>query len=123
MRYQAALRSDLGGGVNRTKGQCKGARAAIQGYRIWPMMDFAKSPDHPARLCLAGDGEFGAGFSQRAEGKLAQKAEGFRAVVFAVAGAVLVEGQVGHPVQAVPDQPTGACGFRDGFDVSRAGET
>ena len=79
------------------------------------MMDFARSPDHPARLRLAGDGEFAAGISQEVEGKLAQKAEGFRPVVFAVAGAVLVESHIQHPVQAVPDQSTGACGFRDGF--------
>jgi hypothetical protein len=57
-------------------------------------MVLARSPDHPARLRLAGGGEFGAGFSQEGEGKLAQKAEGFRPVVFAVAGAVLVESHI-----------------------------
>ncbi len=65
-------------------------------------------------FAVAGDGAFGAGFSQVGEGGLSQNAEVFRAVIFSVEGAVFVETHVGHPVQAGLDRPMGGQGCRDG---------
>src|SRR5580700_11532154 len=54
--------------------------------------------------------------AKNVECELAQNSEVFGAIVSAVAGAVFVEDDVEHPVQAVFDAPMGA---RDGQDPRR----
>jgi len=46
-------------------GAVKVCPASRQGYRIWPMMDRAKSSDHPARLRFREIGSFGRAFLSR----------------------------------------------------------
>jgi hypothetical protein len=72
----------------------------LQGYRIWPMMVLAKASDQPDRLRLRASGDFRPGLVEQVEGEAAEDGEVLGAVVAAVAGAVLVEGDVEHPVEA-----------------------
>ncbi len=57
---------------------------------------------------LALDGDAGSGGLEHVEGELAHDGAVFGAVIFAGAGAVLVEGGVEHPVEPVLDGPMGA---------------
>jgi hypothetical protein len=64
---------------------------------------------------FSADGELWARGTQEVEGEAAQDGEILGPVVLAVADAILVEGDVGHPVQAVLDRPVGAQGLGEAF--------
>src|SRR3546814_10253602 len=53
--------------------------------------------------------------SDLVEGQVPEDGEVFRSVVGAVAGGVLVEGHVEHPMEAVLDGPVGADGAGEAF--------
>jgi len=61
-------------------------------------------------LAFAGDGELGAGGSEQTEGEAAEDGEVLGAVVGAGPGAVLVDGDVEHPVERVLDRGEGLGG-------------
>src|SRR3546814_12534778 len=70
----------------------------------------------PSRaFALSAYGEFRAGGSEEVEGQVPEDGEVFRSVVGAVAGGVLVEGHVEHPMAAVLDGPVGADGAGEAF--------
>ncbi len=68
-------------------------------------------------LALAAYGYVGSRGSEDVEGEFSQCGEVFRSVVTSVSGAVLVEPDVEHPVQAVFDPPMGAHGGSDAHGV------
>ena len=61
-------------------------------------------------FAVSGDGEVWSGLLQQVEGEFPWNCQGFRAVILAVPGAVLVEGHIRHPVGRIPDGPMGADG-------------
>ena len=61
-------------------------------------------------FALAGGGHPGAGLIEQVEGEAAEDGEVLGSVVAAVSGAVLVEGDVEHPVQRVLNRPVAADG-------------
>jgi hypothetical protein len=73
-------------------------------------MERANASDHPERFRFPADRDIGTRGAQEVEGELAQDGEVLGALVPAVAGAVLIEAGVEHPVQRVPDGPVGAHG-------------
>jgi hypothetical protein len=73
-------------------------------------------------FAFSADRELRAGGSQNVEGEPAEDGEVLGAGVGAVAGAVLVEGDVEDPIEAVFDGPVGADGLSERSVVRRAEE-
>jgi hypothetical protein len=73
------------------------------------MMVLAKASDHPARLRFRATDIFGPALLRRLRESLRRMAR-FLGAVVAVAGAILVEGDVENPVEAVLDGPVAADG-------------
>lgn len=63
---------------------------------------------HLQRFSFTADRDIGAGAAQQVGGAFAQNGEAFRALVFAIAGTVLIEADVDGPIGAVSDVPMGA---------------
>jgi hypothetical protein len=86
------------------------------------MMFLAKASDHPERFRFRAADILGPGLVEEVEGEAAKDGEVLGAVVAAVAGPVLVEGDVEHPVQAVLDRPVAADSAGGGLGGEGGGE-